>query len=58
MDLDIDPEYKHMVMMEKLLYMLGRRMDRFMENFNVGDLENHMLFPEKTQTLPLQDMYD
>ena len=58
MDLDIDPDEKHMIMMEKLMYMLGRRVDRFMANLNVGDPENHMPFPEQTQTLPLQDMYD
>ena len=58
MDLDIDPEDKHMVMMEKLMYMLGRRVDRFMANLNVGDPENHMHVPEQMKTLPLQDMYD
>ena len=58
MDLDIDPEDKHMVMMEKLMYMLGRRVDRFMANLNIGDPEQHMPFPEQTQNLPLQDMYD
>ena len=58
MDLDIDPEDKHMIMMEKLMYMVGRMVDRFMANINIGDPEQHMPFPEKTKTLPLQDMYD
>ena len=58
MDLDIDLDDKHMIMMEKLMYMLGRRVDRFMANLNIGDPENHMRVPEKIQTLPLQDMYD
>ena len=58
MDLDINPDDKHMIMMEKLMYMLGRRVDRFMANLNVGDPENHMPFPDQTKTLPLQDMYD
>ena len=48
MDLDIDPEDKHMVMMEKLMYMLGRRVDRFMANLNICDPEQHMPFPEQT----------
>ena len=58
MDLDIDPEDQHMLMMEKLMYILGRSVDRFMANLNIGDPEQHMPFPKQTQTLPLQGMYD
>ena len=58
MDLDIDPEDKHMLMMEKSMYMLGRRVDRFMANLNVGNPEQNIPFPDQTQTLPRQDMYD
>ena len=46
MDLDIDPDEKHMLMMEKLMYMLGRRMDRLMANMNIDDLEQAMLSPD------------
>ena len=47
MNLDIDLEDKHMLMMEKLMYMLGKRVDRFIANMNIGDPKQHALFPEK-----------
>ena len=58
MDLDIDPEDKHMLMMEKMMYILGKRMDRLMANLNAGNPEQHIPFPKQTQTLRRQDMYD
>ena len=58
MDLDIDPDDKRMVMLKKLMYMLGRRVDRLMANMNASDPKQHIPFPNQTQNLPLQDMYN
>ena len=58
MDLDIDPEVKSLVMMEKKMYMLGKRIERYEVNLNIGDIEHPMLFSDQEQTQPLQDMYD
>ena len=58
MDLDIDPDEKHMVMMEKLMYMLGKRIERYEANLNIDNLEQLMLLLDREQTQPIQDMYD
>ena len=64
MDSDIYPREKRLAMMEKMLYMFGKIMDRYEANLNIYDLEQAMLFSDQEQTLPLkyldneQDMYD
>ena len=35
-------------MMEKMMYMLGKRMDRYEANLNIGGLEQPMPFPDQT----------
>ena len=44
--------------MEKKMYILEKKMDRSMANFNARNPEKHIPFPNQTQTLPRQDMYD
>ena len=54
-DMYDDQSYKEnnqeifLIMMEKMMYMLGKRMDRLMANMNIDDLEQAMLSPEQTQ---------
>ena len=51
-------------MMEKMMYILGKRIERCEANINIGDLEQPMLFPDQTQAQSPQeldsdqDMYD
>ena len=56
MDSDIDPRAKWLAMMEKMLYMFGKIMDRYEANLNIDDLEQPMLFSNQEQTQPLQDL--
>ena len=44
--------------MEKMMYMLGKRFERYEANLNIDDLEQPMLLSNQEQTLNLQDMYD
>ena len=58
MDFSIDPKVKRLAMMEKMVYMFEKIMDRYEANLNIGDLEQPMLFPDQEQTQPLQDLDD
>ena len=43
--------------MEKMVYMLGKRLERYEANLNIDDLEQPMLLSNQEQTQTLQDMF-
>ena len=42
--------------MEKMIYMLGKRFERYEAKLNIYDLEQPMLLSNQEQTQTLQDM--
>ena len=49
---------KLLIMMEKMVYMLGKIFERYDANLNIDDLEQPMLLSNQEQTQKLQDMYN